>query len=251
MTDFDVEAVHENVAREGQVIMPFYLIADVSGSMRPDADQLNAAVTEFIQSIVKDPVVDDLVMLSVITFNHTAQTVVPLSTPSDITLPILTPGGGTSYEAAFREFDRAFGQDRAMLRQQGNKVYRPCVFFLTDGAPGDRGSYAAAFRSLFAYDPVTGSGNRAFPYLVPFGFRDAPIDVIQSLAYPDFGRTRGRWFLSSSSNIGEILRTIADVLGHTVVSSGQSASAGTPTIVLPEPPAGSNMQFGDAGDYVD
>jgi hypothetical protein len=245
------EVVRENAAREGQVIMPFYLIADVSSSMAGDAVELNTAIADLIDAIVKDPVVDDLVMLSVITFNHDAATVVPLSSPSDITLPVLQPGGGTRYEAAFREFDRAFSQDRVMLRQQGIKVYRPCVFFLTDGAPGDRGSFESAFRSLFAYDPQTGAGNRSFPYFVPFGFRDAPVDVIQKLAYPDFGSTKGRWFMIRSDHVGEVLQTIATVLGNTVVSSGQSAAVGQPTIVVPEPPAGSTVQFGDAGDFVE
>jgi von Willebrand factor type A domain len=251
MTDSDSEVVREDRVLEGQVIMPFYLIADVSGSMRQDERELNEALADLIRAIMKDPVVDDLVMLSVITFNHAAQTVVPLSSPSEITPPVLRPSGGTSYEAAFREYDRAFAQDRAALKARGNQVYRPCVFFLTDGAPADRATYLETFRSLFAYDPESGTGNRAFPYFVPFGFRDASAHVISTLAYPDFGTTKSRWYLSASSNVGEVLHTIADVLGRSVVGSGLSASAGRPMIVPPEPPAGSGVQFGDAGDIVD
>ena len=251
MTNSNVEVMHENAVVEGQVIMPFYLLIDVSSSMRGDEQQLNTAIADLIRAIVKDPVVDDLVMLSLITFNHAAETVVPLSSPSNITPPTFRASGGTRYAAAFHEFERAFDHDRAALRQQGIKVYRPCVFFLTDGEPGDHDSYLQTFRSLFAYDPETKSGNRAFPYFVPFGFRDATAKVIQSLAYPNFGVTKGRWFLVSSNSVGDVLQTVAEVLGRTVVSSGVSASEGKPTIVPPEPTEGAGIQFGDAGDFVE
>lgn len=251
MTHSENEAVQEDRIIEGQVILPFYLIADVSGSMRSEEQQLNESMNELVQTIMKDPIVDDMVMLSVITFNSTAQTVVPLSSPSNIVLPHLRPGGGTSYTAAFREFDRAFAQDRVALKERGIKMYRPCVFFLTDGAPGDRDTHLDVFRSLFAYDPETGAGNKAFPYFVPFGFREASAQVISRLAYPDFGRTKSRWFLAASADVAEVLNSIADVLGRSVVGSGLSASGGNPMIVPPEPPAGSGVQFGDAGDYVD
>jgi len=251
MITTESEPVHEDTVREGQVIMPFYLLADVSSSMRDDEDELNRAIGDLVQSIVKDPVVDDLVMLSVIAFNHVAKTVVELDSPSNITLPTLRAGGGTRYDSAFREYNRAFSADRANLRQQGIKVYRPCVFFLTDGDPADIDSYLQTFRSLFAYDPETHTGNRAFPYFVPFGFREAAARVIQSLAYPDFGATKGRWFLSRSKSAAEILTTVSEVLGRTVISAGESASRGAPMLVPPAPPQGSTIQFGDAGDFVD
>lgn len=246
MMTSDTESISDAAAVDGQVIMPFYLIVDVSGSMSSEEAELNAALTELVDTIRLDPVVDDLVMLSIITFNHNAQTVAPLASPSDLTVPYLRASGGTNYGAAFGEYARAYEQDRARLRGQGIKVYRSCVFFLTDGAPGDR-NHLESFRTLFAYDPTTKIGNKAFPYFVPIGFRSAPEDVIKRLAYPDFGTSKGRWFLSRSSNVREILRAMTVMLGNTVISSGQSASQGMPTIVAPAPPP--NTQFGEAGDF--
>ena len=86
---------------------------------------------------------------------------------------------------------------------------------------------------------------------MPFGFREASARVIQSLAYPDFGATKGRWFLSTSHSVREVLQTISDVLGRTVISSGLSASEGRPMLMPPVPSDGSSIQFGDAGDFVD
>jgi hypothetical protein len=245
-TSGNADAVRDTALTAGQVILPFYLLADVSSSMRGDVAELNSAVAELIRDIQKDPVVDDLVMLSIITFNHRAETAVPLGSPSDIVPPSFTAGGGTSYSAAFREYHRADQQNRAQLRQQGIRVYRSCVFFLTDGEPGDA-DYLQAFKELFGYDPAAAVGNKAYPYFVPYGFRAAPEDVIKSLAYPNFGTTKGRWFLSRSNNVGEILKAMATTLGQTVISSGMSASQGLPQIMPPTPPPGSDVQFGDAG----
>jgi hypothetical protein len=250
VTQISSETVSDMSASDGQMVMPFYLIVDVSSSMSGDVRELSAAINDMVQAILTDPVVDDLVMLSIITFNHTAATVVPLSPPSEITVPALQAGGGTSYGAAFHEFHRAFEEDRARLKGKGMRVYRPCAFFLTDGAPGDSGTYLDTFRSLFSYEPEAKTGNKAFPYFVPFGFRDASEGVMRSLAYPDFGRAKGRWFLSRSSKVGEVLRAMTEVIGQTALSSGQSASAGVPQIIPPQPTQGMDVQFGEAGDWM-
>lgn len=249
MTQSFSEEITETALTDGQVIMPFYLIVDKSWSMQDDVQDLNRAIADMIESIRRDPVVDDLVMLSIITFDTNARTIVPLDSPSAIQSPAISADGGTNYGAAFREFSRAFEQDRARLKGQGVKVYRPCVFFLTDGAPGDQ-DYFETFKSLFAWDPDAKIGNRAFPYFVPFGIGAAPEDVMRRLAYPNFGRTMGRWFSFKSSKAGEALKAMTDVLGRTVMSSGQSASQGQAQIVPPTLPAGSDAQFGDAEDWV-
>lgn len=234
---------------DGQLIMPFYIICDVSGSMSGDIAALNAALAQLRTDIMSSPVVDDLTMLSVITFQSTAQTVVRLAPPSEVVLPTLAAHGGTNYGAAFREYHRVFEEDRKRLKADGKQVYRPCVFFLTDGGPGDS-DYLQTFRSLLAYDPETRQGNKAFPYLVSFGFRDAPEQVMRQLAYPDFGKARGRWFVARSGDIGELLKSMTSAIGNTVISSGVSAGQGAPQIVPPTVPAGQGMQFGEAGDLV-
>lgn len=249
MPQAESDEVQETSAVDGQVIMPFYLIVDVSSSMRRDIPELTAAVEELIEAIRKDPVVEDLVMLSIITFGGDAHTIVPLDSPSDLKPPSFSAAGSTNYSAAFTEYHNSFERDRARLKAKGMKVYRPCVFFLTDGGPTDP-NYAETFRSLFRYDPATKSGNRAFPYFVPFGIRDAPESVIRELAYPNFGPIKGRWFLSRSNRIGDVLKAMAEVLGRTVISSGQSASQGLPQIVPPTPAPGMDAQFGEAEDWM-
>lgn len=44
MTDMeDQERIPEGNYTEGQVLMPFYIVCDVSGSMCPDIEALNAS----------------------------------------------------------------------------------------------------------------------------------------------------------------------------------------------------------------
>jgi hypothetical protein len=225
----------ENGAHEGQVIMPFYLVCDVSGSMDRDMGALNAGLAQLRQEILSEPVVDDLVMLSVITFNHEARTAVPLNAPSEIVLPQLSSGGGTVYGAAFREFHRAFRADRQRLKDEGRKVFRPCVFFLSDGEPNDR-DYLQTFQSLLGYDSETEQGNSAYPYVTTFGFRDAQPATMASIAYPNFGdqKKRGRWFIAKQGHtVDQLLKSMAGVIGKSVIKSGQSVGTGGPAFSPP------------------
>ncbi|MEU8007717.1 VWA domain-containing protein [Catellatospora sp. NPDC049111] len=223
---------------EGQVIMPFYLLCDVSGSMVPDMRDLNNGISELHQALLSEPIINDLVMLSIITFNHTAQTVVPLAAPENITLPQLTASGGTEYGPALREFHQKFQADRARLKGEGKRVYRPCVYFLTDGEPNNK-NYLKDFTSL-----ITKEHNEAYPYVCAFGFRDATAATLQTVAYPNFGEQnkRGRYFIAKqSAKITELLTSMVGVLAQSILQSGHSAQAGAPVVAMPQPQAVSGM----------
>jgi hypothetical protein len=235
----------EMAAHEGQVIMPFYIICDVSGSMYNDMAALNAGLAQLRQDIMKDPVVDDLVMLSVITFDDSARTVVPLAAPTEISLPRLAPGGGTVYSTAFREFHRVFDEDRKRLKGEGKKVFRPCIFFLSDGEPNDR-DYLQTFQSLLGYDPKTKQGNSAYPYVTTFGFRDATQHTMEAIAYPNFGEPnkRGRWFIAKHGHaVDQLLKSMAGVIGQSVLKSGQSIGTGAPAYNPPTDVEGMEGSF--------
>jgi uncharacterized protein YegL len=220
-------------ATEGQVVMPFYIICDVSGSMEPDMRDLNDGVADLRKEIMKDPVADDLAMLSVIAFSDSARTVMPLNFPSVMQIQPLTSGGLTNYTAAFQEFHRAFEIDRAQLKKEGKRIYRPCVFFLTDGVPTSE-DHVAVFQQLFGYDPVTKQGNARYPYVTPFGFGGATEESMRAIAYPTFGEKRGRYFLAKPNvPVSSLLKAMTGMIAASVLSSSQSASSGAPQVVQP------------------
>ncbi|GAA1640336.1 vWA domain-containing protein [Actinoplanes couchii] len=214
-------------ATEGQIVMPFYIVCDVSGSMCGDMAQLNAGVQALRDEIMKDPVADDLAMLSIIAFDSTARTVVPLDTPSEMAMQPLQCGGATNYTSAFQEFHRAFTADRARLKAEGKRVFRPCIFFLTDGDPTST-DHGQVFQQLLAYDPVTKQGNKAYPYVTPFGFRTASEASMKALAYPTFGEKKGRYFRAKDgTSIGSLLKEMAGMIATSVLGSTMSATTNT------------------------
>lgn len=236
MTEFTGE---QAANQEGQVIMPFYLLCDVSSSMTAaDMRDLNSGLETLHQLLLGEPIINDLVMMSVITFNHDARTVVPLAAPDKITLPQLSSGGGTDYSPALREFHRAFQADRDRLRSEGKQVYRPCMYFLTDGEPNNT-SYLQTFSSLLAME-----NNKAYPYVCAFGFRDAKADTLKTLAYPNFGEQskHGRYFVAKQgAAIAELVTSMIGVIAQSILQSASSVPAGAPAVAMPQPQAVSGM----------
>lgn len=233
-------------AEQGQLVMPFYLICDVSYSMANDMVALNEGVRRLRRAIVAEPVVDDVAQICIMTFSDTAKVVLPMTQLSEQELPTLAVEGATNYGSAFRMLAQTVERDTANLKANGYKVYRPCAFFLTDGEPLDRDWYET-FTSTLTYDSQTRTGMRSHPIIVPFGFRDAPEQVLRKLAYP---LEKAKWYHSKSHDVEVALRGILDIIMNTVVSSGRSTSAGKPTLVQQTPTPGSGIAYGDPDEWI-
>ena len=179
-------------------------------------------------------------------FSDSAKVVMPLSQQSEAPVPTLSVEGGTNYGAAFRELARVIPADAAALKAQGYRVFRPCAFFLTDGEPLDH-DYWETFKANLAYNGVTGVGMKMYPVFIPFGFRQAPEDVLRKLAYPP---EKGRWYHIKSHDIGQVITLILDVIMKTVISSGQSSTGGKPALVQATVPDAPGVTQGDAEDFI-
>jgi hypothetical protein len=109
--------------------------------------------------------------------------------------------------------------------------------------------YWETFKSTLTYDRVSGVGMKQHPVFIPFGFRDAPDEVLKKLAYPP---EKGKWYHIKSHDIGQVIKLILDVIMKTVVSSGQSSSTGKPALVhVPaSAPAALGVTQGDAEDWI-
>jgi uncharacterized protein YegL len=230
---------------QGQLVMPFYLICDVSYSMVGDMPALNDSLQRLRRAIVAQPVVDDVAHLCIMSFSDTAKVVMPLSQMSEHQVPVLAVEGGTNYGAAFTELAHTITRDAAMLKQQGYKVYRPCAFFLTDGEPLDD-DWWETLKNTLTYNRSAGVGMKQHPVFVPFGFREAPEDVLKKLAYP---LEKGKWYHINSHDIEQALAGIVSIIMNTVVSSGMSSQSGKPTLVHTTVPV-AGMSSGDADEYI-
>jgi uncharacterized protein YegL len=231
---------------QGQLVMPFYLVCDVSYSMVNDMPKLNDGIQRLRRAIVSEPAVDDVAHISIMTFSDSAKVVLPLTQMSEHNVPMLSVEGGTNYGAAFRLLAQTISQDIAGLKPQGYKVYRPCAFFLSDGEPLDP-DWQQTFRDTLTYDASSGAGMKQHPVFVPFGFRDAPEHVLRKLAYP---LEKGKWYHSKSHDVEEALTGILDIIMNTVITSGKSASVGQPALIQQVPAAGSGIAYGDPDEYM-
>jgi uncharacterized protein YegL len=215
----------------GQIVMPFYVVFDVSYSMIGAINVLNDAIQEMWRDILRNPLVDDTAQICLISFSDEARVVAPMGPASQSRPPVVSVEGGTNYGNAFRLLAQTIVEDVATLKRDGYRVFRPCAFFLTDGEPLDS-DYLEVFTRELTYDPQSGRGMRQHPIFVPFGFRDAPEDMIRRLAYP---AGRSRWFHSRSTDLAEGLRGVLSVIMNSVTASGASASTGRPIHVIQLP----------------
>lgn len=246
MTATREQVVEQNDPEQGSFVMPFYLLCDVSQSMTAAMPALNQTLRALWQAIVNEPVVDDVARVCIMSFSDTARVVVPLGRITGSSLPALGVEFGTNYGSAFQELARTISHDAQALKAEGYKVYRPCVFFLTDGMPQDH-SWEETFGSTLTYDRNTGQGMKEHPIFVPFGFDQAHPSILARLAYPP---ERSKWHFATDASPALALKGLLDVIRNTVISSSLT-SLSKPAFVPPAVPAGGSIVQGDYDpDYV-
>jgi uncharacterized protein YegL len=208
-----------------QQILPFYLLCDESGSMSgAPIEAINKAIPELHQEIGSNPVVADKTRFCMIAFNHKADVLLPLSDLSQVTsVPALSANGGTSYEAAFDLLHRTITDDVAQLKGQGHMVFRPTVFFLSDGQPGDNWA--------FAHQRLTDLSWTPHPNILAFGIGTVLEETIRQVA------TVRAFIGDGSLSPGQALREFAQSLIRSIVNSGTQSAAdpsGAAKLVMPD-----------------
>ncbi|MEU3681482.1 VWA domain-containing protein [Streptomyces sp. NPDC030592] len=194
-------------------LLPFYMVCDESGSMAGGGvDAINAALPDLHQEISTNPSVADKTRFALIGFSTQASVLQPLADLSELTqLPSLSAGGVTSFGAAFRLLKDTIEKDVAALKADGHDVYRPVVFFLSDGIPTDEG-WRTELKELNAF--------RYAPKIIAFGISDADAATITEVA-------NFKAFLQQNDSISPAvaLREFASSLTRSIVSSATSMSA--------------------------
>jgi uncharacterized protein YegL len=201
-------------------LLPIYLVCDLSSSMRDGgrADALREALVALRDAVWTNPVVSDHARIGVIGFSAGASVLLPLcdlATADE--LPALTPDGLTSYAAAFRLLKQVLREDSAQLAGDGFLVWRPLVFFVSDGEPTDRPErWRAELAAL--RDGVQ-------PEIIGFAVGEARSAIIAEVA------TERCFVARTGIAVREAIGEIGDVVIRSVVSSslgGQPTVHGTP-----------------------
>ena len=158
----------------GTAVLPFYILCDESGSMDANGgiDAVNNGLPELHAAIAGDPLVSDKCRIGLITFSDIAEELLPLSNLSDVqAMPGCAAKGMTNYGEAFNLLRVVIARDIANMKSQGIQVYRPAVFFITDGDPTD--DWEANHRAL-----TDKNINPQAPHILAFGVAGANPAVI-------------------------------------------------------------------------
>lgn len=215
------------------LVLPFYVVVDVSYSMtmpqknsadgRTPLQAGNDIVKEVKSALDVAPILSDKIRFSLVDFSDDAQVVIPMCDLSRVEtndIPVLAPRGGTSFAAAFTLLKQQISIDVAQLKADGHKVYRPAVFFLTDGEPSESDAvWKAAFSAL------TDPSFKERPNVIPFGVADAQKTTLDQLVFPQ-GKMRS--FLAKGDDPSAAIRQMSEKLIGSVLASANSIhSAGT------------------------
>ncbi|HEY2223963.1 vWA domain-containing protein [Actinomycetospora sp.] len=224
---------------QGTQLLPFYLVLDVSISMRGDKlDQANQIMPRVRDALAENPILADKVRFSVIDFGSDARVRMPMCDPLDeqIDLPTMNVRGCTSYASAFWLLRSEIENDIKQLKADGFSVYRPAVFFLTDGLPTDEPAvWRDAFADLTHWDKSTQQGFRTYPNVIPCGVGQADPKVLRELIHPAAGTKQMQMYLmEEGGDAARAIGAVAEILVSSVVASGQSITQGGTGLVLPE-----------------
>jgi uncharacterized protein YegL len=185
-------------------------------------DAINDSLPKIHTEIGSNPVVADKTKFAIVGFSDYAELVLPLSNLSEITsIPALTVKGGTNYSSAFDLLYDTIAEDVKQLKASGDQVYRPAVFFLSDGQPGDNweGSYKRLIDPSWTYHPN----------ILAFGFGDVDARTLQHVA------TARAFVADGSMGPDEALREFAQSLIQSIVNSGSKpAQGGALTLAVPD-----------------
>jgi uncharacterized protein YegL len=124
--------------------LPVYLLLDCSSSMTGQPiEQVRQGLRALLDDLSTEPMAVETVYLSVITFNSTAQQVIPLTELMQFKEPQIQASGATALGAALQLLTDCLEKEvrKNTINQKGD--WKPLVFLMTDGMPTDAWETAA------------------------------------------------------------------------------------------------------------
>jgi uncharacterized protein YegL len=165
-----------NSTEELYTIFPVFLLIDVSASMAGGPiEAVNAALPDLKREMLSNPTVGEIARIGVVTFSDQSNVLIPLCDLAYADIPEVMIEGGTNFAAGFRTVKQAI-EDGLRSLPKGTPLYRPVVFFMSDGEHMAREDWQ---QQLTALRDKTW---KFAPEIVSFGFGDANEDAIRKIA---------------------------------------------------------------------
>jgi uncharacterized protein YegL len=209
-------------------ILPFYVVCDESYSMADHLDQLNDSLDDVYGVVRTDPALAGRARLGLIGFSREARVVAPLSQEAErIGKPGLRGGAETNFGAVFTTLRSTIEQDVERLRAESRSIYRPAVFFLSDGQPTDHEDWPAAHARL------VDKSWPARPRMIAFGIGDADRATMSQIG------TYRAYLSRTGVTPRRVIREFAKTLASSLILSG---TAGDDLYVPPQVPGFTPLQ---------
>ncbi len=128
--------------------LPVYLVLDTSGSMSGEPiEAVKNGVQVLVSTLRQDPYALETACISVITFNSTAQQLIPLTDLSSFQMREISASGGTSLGAALELTAQCIDREVLKSTPEVKGDWKALVFIMTDGIPTEQWqSGLAAFK---------------------------------------------------------------------------------------------------------
>ena len=124
--------------------LPVYLLLDCSSSMTGQPiEQVRQGLRALLDDLSTEPMAVETVYLSVITFNSTAQQVIPLTELMQFKEPQIQASGATALGAALQLLIDCLAKEVRQNTANQKGDWKPLVFLMTDGMPTDAWETAA------------------------------------------------------------------------------------------------------------
>jgi uncharacterized protein YegL len=207
-------------------VLPVYVLADESFSMRRHIDQLNKGLAELHDALLGEPMAAAKVRFSVLGF---ADDVKQRSRLADLRretkIPKLSTRGRTDYGRAFADLRRRLPVDVRHLKSEGYRVHRPAVFMLTDGQPTDH-TWRDQYELLIDRDRTPGA-----PNIIVCGIGDArPETILEIATSADFA-----FVAMAGVDIGVAIAQFCTALTKSIIDSAPVGGPQPPRLVVQQP----------------
>lgn len=227
MTGGRAEGAVRTMAETRGVLLPAYVVADESASMSPYYQDLSAGLASLCNGLRAEPMIAAKVRLAILGFSDDVQLRQGLSDMRMVeVLPQLAIRGATNYGAAFADLLQRIPYDVQMLKNDGYKVHRPVVFFLSDGQPTDGQHWHGPHQMLVDRNQMP-----VAPNIIACGIGQARPDTMLQVAT----RQEFAFVAVPSADIGRAIAEFFHALTASLVASGRAMADGNPQLVVNRP----------------
>lgn len=207
--------------------LPVYLVLDTSGSMTGEPiEAVKNGVQMMISSLRQNPQAIETAFLSVITFDTTAQQIIPLTDLASFQMVDLKATGVTALGEALRLVAFKIETEVAKTTTEQKGDWKPLVFIMTDGIPTDNweSGLSEFKRAKTAFTVACAAGGGADTAILK-----QITDNVVSLDTAD------------SSSIGKFFQWVTASIGVTSTKVDDSGKEVTGLKELPPPPSELNI----------